>query len=468
MGSKREIPTPFGFAALVAAGLIALTSQSPADDIPFVERPGIVEFSGQMIVRPHQPAAMGMDVSSAAAHDRAVARLMPRVLKYVQATDEYVVRVPLGETENSYSAALLATGDYQYATPNWICHPTRVPNDSDYSRQWHHFKINSPAAWDFTVGSTNVIVADVDGGAQLDHPDLAGALTPGYNARDRVAQVDGGDVTDVDGHGTFVIGLAGAIGANHLDVVGMCWRVALMPVRYYNSPGGGYLDDVLDGARWAVDHGAKCVNVSQTGVEYDPVETTGAYIMNHGGLLFWAAGNDARDLSWFHWDHVIVVGATDPNDARASFSAYGHAVDVYAPGTDILSTGIPSVEAIGSGTSAATPLVAGTAALLWSAQPGLTPDQVRQRIFENCVDLGVPGHDDTWGWGRLDAYATLRPPPCPGDLSGDGKVDLVDVASVLGNYGCTGSACQGDANADGETDLGDLAFVLSVYGQVCQ
>ena len=91
-------------------------------------------------------------------------------------------------------------------------------------------------------------------------------------------------------------GLAGAIGNNGTHVVGMGWNFSIMPVRYYNSPGGGFLNDLFDGARWAVEHGAKCINVSQTGVEYEPVQTTGEYIKSQGGLLFWAAGNDGRDL----------------------------------------------------------------------------------------------------------------------------------------------------------------------------
>jgi len=187
----------------------------------------------------------------------------------------------------------------------------------------------------------------------------------------------------------------------------MGWSFSLMPVRYYNSPGGGYLSDLLDGVRWAAQHGAQCINVSQTGVEYSSVQTTGAYVRGLGSLLFWAAGNDARDLSWFDWDDVIVVGATDRIDHRASFSAYGLAVDVFAPGTDIYSTGMPSGLAIGSGTSAATPIAAGIAALAWIRSPSLTPDEVEARLFAGCIDLGPPGNDVEWGWGRVDAPRTL-------------------------------------------------------------
>lgn len=181
-----------------------------------------------------------------------------------------------------------------------------------------------------------------------------------------------------------------------------------MPVRYYNQAGGGYLHNITEGARWAAENGAQCINVSQTGVEFSTVQTTGAYVKSLGSLLFWAAGNDQRDLNWFDWPDVIIVGGTDPQDDKASFSAFGLAVDVYAPATDIYSTGMVSALAVGSGTSAATPLVAGLAALTWSQRPELTPNQIQTSLFQGCVDLGAAGEDSYWGWGRIDALATLQ------------------------------------------------------------
>ncbi len=394
-----------------ARGAVAADLEPPH----FVERPGSLEFSGQMIIRPLQPAALGEHglgpKQIEVIRQRATARIQNHVIEYVLQTDEYIVNVPAGETENSYAARLMATGDFQYVIPNWICHPTEtIPNDGGFGDQWHHQTLQSPLAWDITTGDPSVIIAIVDGGIELDHPDLAGALVPGYNAADRLAQQDGGEVDDVDGHGTFVSGLAGAIGNNGTHVVGIGWDFSIMPVRYYNSPGGGYLSDVLDGARWAVEHGAKCINVSQTGVEYEPVQTTGEYIKSQGGLLFWAAGNDARDLAWFDWDDVIVVGGTDPEDNRTFCSAFGLAVDVYAPGIDILSTGIPGVLAIsGCGTSASTPMAAGVGALVWTVEPLLTPDQVEAHLFNGCVDLGSPGNDEIWGWGRVNSYSSVLP-----------------------------------------------------------
>jgi subtilisin family serine protease len=402
--------------AVLLVGFLAEVSvaQEPAKKPPveFVERVGELEFSGLMIVRPMQQQqliARGGNLQSAEAiRTRASARLQEYLFKYVPETDELIVTVPPGQTENSFSQMLMATGDYQYAEPDWICFPTnRVPNDPSYWQQWHHDRVRSELAWDLTTGSSNMVVAIVDSGIQIDHSDLAGALVSGYNSDDDLAQSAGGDVSDVDGHGTFVAGLAGAIGDNGIHVVGMGWNFSIMPIRYYNQPGGGYLHNIHEGVRWAAEHGAQCISVSQTGVEYSSNQTTGAYVKGLGSLLFWAAGNDQRDLYWFDWDDVIVVGGTDPNDDKASFSAYGLAVDVYAPATNIYSTGLPGGLAIGNGTSASAPMATGLGALIWSHRPNLTPDEVEQCLFAGCTDLGPAGEDDYWGWGRIDSPNSL-------------------------------------------------------------
>lgn len=399
---------------------------APADRALFVERPGITEFSGQMIVRPLQPEALAAqlrlslagrdgdtDVTAAVAatRARAVERIAPHVIEYVRQTDEYIVDLPEWADENSFADALMATGEYEYAVPNWICFPTAtVPNDGGYWQQWHHAKVRSALAWDIETGGADTVIAIVDGGININHIDMAAAVVPGYNAPNRLPQLQGGAIDDVDGHGTYVAGIAGAIGNNGTHVVGMGWGFSIMPVRYYNSPGGGFLSDLLDGVRWAVDNGADIVNVSQTGVEFAPVQTTGQYVSEQGGLLVWAAGNDGRYLGWFDWPDVLIVGATDQNDGRPTWSAYGVAVDAFAPGVDMLSIGREGGLAIGSGTSAATPVVTGIAGLLKSAHPGATPKQIERWIMAGCVDLGSPGDDALWGNGRVDAFSSMRAP----------------------------------------------------------
>jgi len=446
--------------------LAVVTGIASAEPPRFVERPGITEFSGQMIVRPLQAWVLGGRADAPAIRERAAARLAPHVIEHVRETDEYIVTLPQGETESSYADRLLATGDYEYATPNWICHPVQtIPNDGGFWQQWHHLRVGSSLAWDISTGDPSVVIAIVDGGVQIDHPDLAGALVPGYNAPTRTAQADGGQVSDVDGHGTFVAGLAGAIGDNGTHVVGMGWNFSVMPVRYYDNPGGGFLSDLLNGARWAVDHGAKCINVSQTGVDNAPVQTTGAYIKSQGGLLLYAAGNDGRDLSWFDWPDVIIVGATDVDDAKPDWSAFGVALDMYAPGANILSTGWNNGLAIGSGTSAAAPVASGVAGLIWSAFPNASPALVEQMLLGGCVDLGDPGDDPFWGRGRVDAYQSVT--GCRVDLAPPvGVLDFLDVLAFLVSY----ELCAGDADLAepfGVCDFNDVLAFLTAFGAGC-
>ena len=403
-----------------------IEAQTPAGS--FVERPGELEFSGQMIVRLARAEALAaLDLSQGqveAVRQRAANRLAAWTLEFIPETDEYIVRVPPGETENSFSVRLMETGDYAYAHPDWICHPVRIPDD--YGAQWHHGKIQSPRAWDLTTGSPNLIIANVDSGVNLTHPDLMAALVPGYNAASRTSQANGGDVSDVDGHGTYVAGIGAAVGNNGIHVVGIGWNFSCMPVRYYNTPGGGLLSNLLRGARWAADNGARCVSVSQTGVEYASVQTTGAYVRARDSLMFYAAGNDSRDLNWFDWPDVIIVGATDINDNLASFSAFGLALDVVAPGVNILSTGIEGGLAIGSGTSASTPVAAGICALVWSMWPALDSQAVEQLLYDGCVDLGTPGEDDTFGHGRVDSFNSVSAPlVCQTDIGFGGPGDAV-------------------------------------------
>lgn len=398
----------------------AQTRPAPADATPwepdFAERPGALEFSGQMIVRPRQRDELllagrnGDEIN--AIRIRAGLRLVPDLIEFIPETDEYIVRVPHGQTENGLARRLMRTGDYQYVTPDWICFPTKtVPNDPTYPMQWYHGKIRSAWAWDHETGDPDVVIAIVDGGVSLTQPDLAPRLVPGYNAQDRLAQQDGGDVTDVDGHGTFIAGCAAATGNNGLLVAGIGWNLSIMPVRYYNSAGGGLLSNLLNGARWAADHGARVVNVSQTGVEFQTVQTTGQYVRSQGGLLVYAAGNDGRDLSWFDWDDVIVVGGTDRNDQLMSdssvTSAFGLAVDLFAPGKDIRSTSIQGGVAIGTGTSAATGITSGLCGLLWSVHGSRTPDDIERFLIDGCVDLGPPGEDTMWGHGRISSEASM-------------------------------------------------------------
>jgi subtilisin family serine protease len=359
----------------------------------YMEIPGMQEFSGEMIVRPLQPEAlsqMGKGQLEQWWMRRRAAQLVAKLTEeYVPATDEYIVRLPFGKTENQFSVELMKTGLYQYAEPNWICYPVAIPNDTLFGSQWHHVKVKSIEAWDYFTGSNTVISAVVDTGIDLTHPDLAPNRVPGYNSADKLTEANGGDVSDINGHGTHVAGCAAAIGNNARGVCGMGWNFKIMMVRTSNSPGGGApISDITDGARWAAENGAKAVSASYSGVDAAAVGTTGTYIKGIGSLFLYAAGNDNRNLTGFYWPDTIVVGASTSTDGKASFSAYGRGVHVFAPGVNILSTTRGGGYGNSSGTSMAAPVANGAVAMIFAANPSLTAQEVQDVLEDNCDNIG--------------------------------------------------------------------------------
>lgn len=419
--------------------LLALPSLALATDFPapstvgelparFVEIPGEQLFSGRMIVRPMPAATLRAagwsEVDIAASRARAEAALAGLVERYFAETDEYVVHLPLSENENKFATRLLATTDFDYAEPDWIVFPLLTPNDQFHGNQWHHVRIQSRNAWNITTGSAAITCAFVDTGIDLDHPDLASRIVPGYNAVSQIPQSEGGDVSDANGHGTMVSGTACAIGNNSIGVAGIGWNQRIMMVRATDSPDGtASISNILSGARWAANNGARVVSASYSGVSSTTVGTTGTFIRSRGALFCYAAGNSSSNLAGFDHPDTIVCGASDQNDARASFSSFGHAVDVFAPGVDIWTTlnggGYGGV----SGTSFSTPMTNGVISMIWSINPSLDPDTVELLLEFACDDLGAAGEDETFGFGRVNLLRAVQ----------QAQTSLIPTAPIVAN-----------------------------------
>lgn len=387
----------------------------------FTPRPGHLEFSGRMIARPVQDNP----VARAAAR----AEVQDWILHEYSEVDEFILIVPEGQNENSFAAQLMASGDWEYVHPDWICYPLVIPNDPLFGDQWHHTQIQSAEAWDWFHSAPTRIAAWTDTGVDTDHVDLVNQLIPGYNAVDRLTQEQGGDLEDINGHGTVVGGTIGATGNNGEGVAGVVWDIQLLPVRVSNDPGGGaYLSDLEHGARWAVDNGASTISASYSGVEYSSVQTTGAYVRSMGGLYLYAAGNDDVDHSGFDWDDVVVVGASDENDDKAWFSSYGTAVDLTAPGLYIWATEMGGGYRSASGTSLSTPIANGVAALMWGANPFLSSHELEQRIYAACDDIGEPGEDNVFGHGRANLRKGV-------EHAFEGNLSILTPNLVAGSWG---------------------------------
>lgn len=468
-----------------ALATFAHGAQVDRNNDAFKPVPGVREPSGRLIVRISEPAAFiaqGMTEAQAAERVRdAEARLAPHRVTHFADVDEHIIRVPGNQTEEQFARRLLATGFYEYVESDWLVAPAGVePNDQYYIDQWYLPHIGADWAWLYTKGDASVVVAIVDTGVDGTHPELAQAMVPGYNAVDELAELDGGQVSDIVGHGTRVAGIAAAAGNNGIGVCGVGWSLSIMPVRASNSTSGlAHISDLNAGARWAVEHGAMIANVSYNGVNNNTIQTTGEYIRSIGGLLIWAVGNGPFHIEGYDHDHVIIVGATDVFDQFATFSNYGELVDVVAPGTPIRTTRNGGGYIYVGGTSYAAPIVAGIAALMWTASPNASPTEIEQAIFATVTDLGDPGEDDYFGFGLVNAFEAVKMArPCPADMvssstaqpPADGDVDGADLAFLLSQWGAASPNLADIADrdtfsfpADGAVDGADLARLLSMW-----
>jgi subtilisin family serine protease len=435
-----------------SATVLGLALTSIASAIQFTSIPRVQEFTGEMIARPLQMDAMLAKNWSASQISGEKARVQNlfknNTVRYHPETDEYVVKVPFGKTESSYATELLATGDFQYATPNWRLFPLNTPNDPLFPQQWHHFKIQSPQAWDLWTGSSNFAVTFIDTGILKTHVDLKDLLLEGYNSVDRKTESEGGDISDINGHGTHVSGCGAANGNNGVGLSGVGWNFKIRFVRTSNSPGGGAsFDDILSGARWAVDHGSKTMSASYSGVDFPEVGVTGTYVKSKGGLFLYAAGNDNRDLSGFTYADTIVCGASNEADGKAGFSAYGKGVNVFAPGTNILSTTRDGAYGLSSGTSMATPVTNGALATIWSANPTLTPDEAQEILYSTCDSIGPKS---IFGNGRINVNKGVQ--MAMATLARDTSISAVAVQ--------TGTYAAGNLGSVQDTNL-ENAFKVS-------
>ncbi|MBL8759871.1 MAG: S8 family serine peptidase [Phycisphaerae bacterium] len=449
---------------VVLAGLCGIAEAKPP---LFVERPGELEFSGQLIVRPRQDL-------SAERSTLARERLSSMVKNYYPEVDEYTIFVPgadrsaRGAGENDLAAELMSTGDYQYAHPNWICYPINTPNDPLFPSMWHHVNMQSELGWNISTGSSSILVAMTDTGVDYTHVELQNRV-PGYNSASNMAEVDGGQIWDIHGHGTHVAGCAAATGNNNTGVAGVGWNLKFMMCRVTDfSSGGAYFEDLTEAARWAVEHGSRTASTSYTGVEYETISTTGDYIDSIGGLYLYAADNSSRDHYYFDWPNVIVVGATDWTDNRAWFSSYGLACDVFAPGDGIWSSTVGNNYAAWSGTSMATPVANGVLGVIWSVNPALTHHEARDIMFNSCTDIGAAGEDNVYGHGRVNLYQAVlaaQATLCLADYNGDGFVNGNDYDAFADDFDVADPAA--DLNNDGFVNGNDYDLFAEHFDVGC-
>jgi len=279
--------------------------------------------------------------------------------------------------------------------------PAAVPNDPWFAN-WQKNKqlIGLPSAWDTATGAPNLSVAVVDTGVDCMHEDIVGKCLEDWNFYDGTA-----NAMDVNGHGTKVAGVIGAQGNNGIGVAGSAWDIKIFPLRVSDASGYASYSAIAKAITYAADHGARVANVSYQASGSRAVRSAGSYMRKKGGLITVSAGNSGSPTGNTASGDLVVVSATDPNDAAYIWSNFGNDVDIAAPGctgaTTLLNGGYGSF----CGTSHAAPEVAGVLALIWSVNPELTSDQAQSILFTSAADMGVFGWDATYGWGRMDANA---------------------------------------------------------------
>ncbi len=390
-----------------------------------------------------------------------------------------------------------------YVGPDYYENHEAIPNDEHYDAQWAFESgfMNMEAAWDITTGSTSVKVGVMDTGIAA-HPDSYGNVILGWDFINNNTYI----VDDPTIHGTHVAGIIGAVGNNSIGVAGVCWNVSLVPLQVVELIDGEYripASAQIEAITFATNNDIPIINYSGGGIAVNSARNTA--ITNYPGLFVCSAGNEKLDTDITkHYpselsrtlDNVISVGASTSADTVADNwvqpdgtikgSNYGaESVSVFAPGENIMSTvleeGVTDYKSR-RGTSMAAPQVTGTAALIMSVCPDITPEQLKACILGSVDKIPTLEGKCVTG-GRLNTYKALKMAietrdSFTGDVNGDGKADMIvthpsggkrEIKVFLGQSDGTFGApittlttsdfihndpCLiGDANGDGRDDL---------------
>ncbi|WP_444920509.1 S8 family peptidase [Microbulbifer sp. CnH-101-G] len=445
------------------ASLFSLLCASPF--AAQVEKTSSTQITDRIIVKYKQGAKVGQAASLSPETMAKASRRAGHKMRHLRrmATGAQVMRLE-GRKNKAELEAIISRlrqdPDVEYAEPDLMMKAMAVPNDPSYYDQWHYFEstggLNLPAAWDSAQGE-GVVVAVIDTG-YLPHADLVANILPGYDMiSDTDVSVDGdgrdSDATDpgdwytnthcgdpsypeMDSswHGTHVAGTIAAVTNNNMGIAGVAYKAKIVPVRVLGRC-GGYTSDIADGIIWSAggsvsgvpnnQNPAQVLNLSLGGSGRCDTTTQNAIntARSLGATIVVAAGNSARNARRYSpasCSGVITVAATDRSGGRAYYSNYGSVVDVAAPGGEInvvSSDGVLSTLNSGNtfagtdayafypGTSMATPHVAGAAALIYSVNPSVTPDEVESILTSTARSF--PASCSRCGSGIVDAAAAV-------------------------------------------------------------
>lgn len=316
-----------------------------------------------------------------------------------------VVEIPESKSSQNFLQTLRSDKDVLFAEPDVKIELDEF-NDPMIKDQYALKKVDALGAWEINQGNSDTVIAIVDSGVDLEHPDLKAKLLDGYNAVN-----PGTPPKDDVRHGTHVAGIAAAIGDNGIGVSGLAPKCKILPVKVLGN-GTGSIATISDGLIWAADHGADVVNMSLgTYTEEKTLGEAVKYALGKNVVCVATMGNDNMEKRRFPagFPGMIAIGSTDENDKKSSFSNFGDWITVSAPGTAILST-LPTPSSYGkmSGTSMAAPLVTGLVGLMRSQSKNLSPADASKILKQSADDLGDSGFDKYFGAGRVNAGKALN------------------------------------------------------------
>lgn len=435
----------------------------------------------------------------------------------------------------------MKTGLFEYVEPNFIGTGggdtellETFPNDPLFARQYNFYNdgtftaskatagadTDMELAWQIEKGDSNLIVAVLDAGARMTHPEFAGRLWTNNaevvngiddDGNGYIDDVQGwnfayntNDPTDDHGHGTNVAGILGANSNNKIGYAGVNWNSKLMILKILNSKNSGNYDWWVDGINYAVDNGAKVLNMSVGGSGASKTLGEAIEYANEKGVVVVACMmNTNNNVSYYpaSYESTIAVGSTNPNDERSNpffwggGSNFGNHIDVVAPGNYIYGLSYNSDNNFNSywgGTSQATPLVAGICSLLMSKDPDITPEEIRTILRNTAADQvgkkseDTPGFDIYYGYGRVNAHKALKyvlsavkseanlaklqvyPNPTTSSLKIDSKLDFqsIRITDLLGQQVFEKSYVE--YRLTNEINIKEIpkgVYILSLYGK---
>ena len=347
--------------------------------------------------------------------------------KYFKGTKIHLIQVP-PKAEEHVRKALAKNPNVEFVELNSMHKVDYMPNDTRVGTQWWLNTINAFEAMDVSQGE-GVTVGICDTGVNPNHEDLQNVLLPGWNFF-----ANNSDATNyVHQHGTIVAGTIAANTNNNKGVAALANKVKIIPGRIADDT-NGWTDTAreVECQEYMADNGAKVINISYAGACDYSNAAAARYADSKDTVVVWAAGNENTQLTCGNIEEQTVVSATTNLNTRASFSNYGSAVDIAAPGENVSGLWlVPNQYGNLSGTSFSSPIVASVAAIIYSKNPGITAKEVRNILYTSATDLGNTNY---YGHGLVDAFNAINNAVC-----GNGIIEqdeLCDDGNLINGDGC--------------------------------